>query len=89
MSLRDFRKAGHTPTLFCAFLYFDISFMVWMLLGALAPFLVEQFRLTPAQKGLMVAVPLLGGAVLRLRSCHPSSLTTVISLTTACRSRAG
>jgi MFS transporter, NNP family, nitrate/nitrite transporter len=66
MNLRDFRRAGHFPTLLCAFLYFDISFMVWMLLGALAPFLVERYQLTPAQKGLMVAVPLLGGAVLRL-----------------------
>jgi NNP family nitrate/nitrite transporter-like MFS transporter len=66
MNLRDFRRAGHLPTLLCAFLYFDISFMVWMLLGALAPFIVADFELTPAQKGLMVAVPLLGGAVLRI-----------------------
>jgi nitrite reductase (NADH) large subunit len=36
MKLRDFLKAGHSPTLFCAFLYFDVSFMVWVLLGALA-----------------------------------------------------
>jgi NNP family nitrate/nitrite transporter-like MFS transporter len=66
MNLRDFRRAGHFPTLLCAFLYFDISFMVWMLLGALAPFIVADFDLSLAQKGLMVAVPLLGGAVLRL-----------------------
>src|SRR5690606_40238328 len=25
----SFWKAGHTPTLFAAFLYFDLSFMVW------------------------------------------------------------
>ncbi len=36
MQLRGFLKAGHAPTLLCAFLYFDISFMVWVLLGALA-----------------------------------------------------
>jgi NNP family nitrate/nitrite transporter-like MFS transporter len=36
MSLRDFRKAGHPPTLIAAFLYFDISFMVWVILGPLA-----------------------------------------------------
>ena len=36
MTVRDFMKAGHTPTLLCAFLYFDVSFMVWVLLGALA-----------------------------------------------------
>ena len=41
MSLKDFLRAGHTPTLFCAFLYFDISFMVWVLLGALANAIVR------------------------------------------------
>jgi len=28
MRLSEFRKAGHTPTLAAAFLYFDVSFMV-------------------------------------------------------------
>ena len=36
MNLRDFRKAGHWPSLLSAFLYFDISFMIWVLIGALA-----------------------------------------------------
>jgi NNP family nitrate/nitrite transporter-like MFS transporter len=66
MNLRDFRRAGHTPSLLCAFLYFDVSFMVWLLPGALANSIVADFGLSDAQKGLMVAVPLLGGAVLRL-----------------------
>jgi NNP family nitrate/nitrite transporter-like MFS transporter len=66
MNLRDFRRAGHLPTLFCSFLYFDISFMVWVMLGALANAIVPDFGLAPAQKGLMVAVPLLGGALLRI-----------------------
>jgi NNP family nitrate/nitrite transporter-like MFS transporter len=66
MNLRDFRRAGHWPTLLCAFLYFDISFMVWVLLGALANSIVPDFGLSDAEKGLMVAVPILGGAVLRL-----------------------
>jgi NNP family nitrate/nitrite transporter-like MFS transporter len=66
MNLRDFRRAGHLPTLLCAFLYFDISFMVWVLLGALANSIVPDFGLADAEKGLMVAVPILGGAVLRL-----------------------
>ncbi len=35
MHLRDFARTGHPPTLFSAFLYFDISFMVWVLIGAL------------------------------------------------------
>ena len=32
---KGFLKAGNLPTLFAAFLYFDISFMVWVLLGPL------------------------------------------------------
>ncbi len=66
MDFRDFRRAGHLPTLFSAFLYFDISFMVWILPGALANFIVPEFGLSDSQKGLLVAVPLLGGALLRL-----------------------
>jgi len=66
MHLRDFLRSGHPPTLACAFLYFDISFMVWVVLGALANSIVPDFGLQPAQKGLMVSIPLLSGAVLRL-----------------------
>src|SRR6476469_2486913 len=66
MNLRSFLKAGHTPTLFCAFLYFDISFMVWVLIGALAKSIVPYLGLDDAQRGLMVAIPLLGGAILRV-----------------------
>jgi len=63
---RSFLKAGHTPTLFAAFFYFDLSFMVWVLLGPLGVAIAKDFHLTPAQKGFMVAVPLLAGAFLRL-----------------------
>lgn len=66
MNVRDFLKAGHTPTLLCAFLYFDISFMVWVLLGALANSIVPDFQMNETQRGLMLALPLLGGAILRL-----------------------
>ena len=66
MHLRGFLKEGHPPTLICAFLYFDISFMVWVMLGALANSIVPDFNVQPAQKGLMVSVPLLSGALLRL-----------------------
>src|SRR5476649_504637 len=68
MNMRDFLKAGHTPSLFCAFLYFDISFMVWVLIGALANSIVPDpdFMLTEAQRGLMIALPMLGGAFLRI-----------------------
>ncbi len=62
---KGFLKAGHLPTLVAALLYFDVSFMVWVLLGPLAPFLREQFALTATQQGLLVAVPLLGGSLFR------------------------
>jgi len=46
--------------------YFDISFMVWVLLGGLSTAIDDQLHLSDAQKGILVAVPLLGGALLRL-----------------------
>jgi NNP family nitrate/nitrite transporter-like MFS transporter len=66
MNLRDFKQSGHWPTLFGAFLYFDVSFMVWTLMGALGVFIAQDFHLTPGEKGLVVAVPLLGGSILRI-----------------------
>ena len=62
----NFWKAGHTPTLLSAFLYFDLSFMVWVLLGPLAVQIATSLHLSPAQKGLMVATPVLAGALLRI-----------------------
>jgi len=61
-----FWKAGHRPTLFAAFFYFDLSFMVWVLLGPLGVAIASDLGLTPAQKGLMVAIPTLAGALLRV-----------------------
>ena len=66
MVSRAFLKSGHTPTLLSAFLYFDLSFMTWVLLGPLGVAIAKDFGLTPAQKGLMVAIPVLSGAILRL-----------------------
>jgi len=66
MISKDFLKSGHTPTLVSAFLYFDMSFMVWVLLGALSVQIAKDLGLSAAQKGLMVAVPILAGAALRL-----------------------
>ncbi|GAB3547601.1 nitrate/nitrite transporter [Noviherbaspirillum agri] len=66
MKSSSFWKAGHTPTLLASFFYFDLSFMVWVLLGPLAIQISTDLALTPAQKGLMVATPLLAGALLRI-----------------------
>lgn len=40
--------------------------MIWVLLGALGNHVAGDFRLSPAQKGLITAVPLLTGSFLRL-----------------------
>ncbi len=61
-----FWQAGHRPTLFAAFLYFDLSFMVWVILGPLGVQIASDLGLSPAQKGLMVATPVLSGALLRI-----------------------
>lgn len=66
MKLSDLKSSGHWPTLLTAFLYFDLSFMVWTILGPLGNQIAEALKLNADQKGTMVAVPLLGGAVLRL-----------------------
>ena len=63
---QSFFRAGHLPTLVSAFLYFDVSFMVWVMLGPLAVFIAKDLHLTPGQKGLMVATPVLAGAALRI-----------------------
>ena len=66
IKLRDIRTSGHWPTLLAAFLYFDMSFMVWTLLGPLGAQIGGALGLTAQQKGFMVATPILAGAVFRL-----------------------
>lgn len=66
MKKTGFRMSGHVPTLVASLVHFDVSFMVWVLLGALGAYISADLGLTPAQKGLMVAVPPLGGSVFRL-----------------------
>jgi MFS transporter, NNP family, nitrate/nitrite transporter len=60
------QPAGHKPTVFAAFLHFDLSFMIWVLLGALGVSISESLGLSPAQKGLMVAIPILSGSLMRI-----------------------
>ena len=62
----SFWRSGHRPTLIAAFLYFDLAFMVWVILGPLAPDIAAALSLSPAQRGLMVATPTLMGALLRV-----------------------
>lgn len=63
---RKFLKVGHFPTLLGSFLYFDVSFMVWGMVGALGVFISEDLALTSTEKGLVTAFPVLGGALLRI-----------------------
>src|SRR5919202_7072584 len=63
---RGFLKAGHWPTLIAAFLYFDLSFMAWVILGPMAVQIAADLGLSPAEKGLMVATPVLAGAGFRV-----------------------
>src|SRR5215510_9943935 len=64
-AMTGFFRAGHLPTLVAALLYFDVSFMAWILLGPLAPFLREELGLSATAQGLITAIPLLGGSIFR------------------------
>ena len=65
MTKKSFLSSGHLPTLVSAFLYFDVSFMVWVLFGPMTPFIADQMHLSATQKGLLTAIPLLGGSFFR------------------------
>lgn len=64
-SFKTFLQSGHGPTLFASFLYFAFSCCIWVLNGAMAPFITEEFNLTPAEKGLMLSIPIFAGALMR------------------------
>lgn len=66
IGIKKFSRTGHLPTLLGAFLYFDVSFMIWVLIGALGVFIAKDFDLSATGKGLIVALPILGGSLLRL-----------------------
>src|SRR4051794_23034315 len=66
MRMSEFRRAGHTPSLVAALLHFDVSFAIWVILGSLGAYIAEDLALSPAQKGVLVAIPLLSAAVCRV-----------------------
>jgi NNP family nitrate/nitrite transporter-like MFS transporter len=53
-------------TLFASFLHFDVSFMVWVILGPLALFIAKDLDLSIGQKAFLVSIPPLGGAFFRI-----------------------
>lgn len=66
MRFKKFLSTGHWPTLLAAFLYFDVSFMVWVVLGPLALYLTQELGLSIEEKFTIVAIPILSGALLRI-----------------------
>ncbi|GIP16651.1 nitrate transporter [Paenibacillus montaniterrae] len=66
MENKSFWNSGHKPSLFGAFLYFDFSFMVWVLIGPLSVLIANDYDMTAAQKANLVALPILGGSILRI-----------------------
>ncbi len=66
MKLAQLKASGHWPTLLTSFLYFDVSFMVWTILGALGALIAPTLGLNAQQKFLMVSTPILSGAFLRI-----------------------
>lgn len=64
--LRGLLQVGHPATLLGAFVHFDVSFMVWVLIGALGAYIARDLNLGPAQKGLLAAIPVLGGSLFRI-----------------------
>jgi NNP family nitrate/nitrite transporter-like MFS transporter len=64
-AFHTFLKSGHSPTLFAAFLYFAFSCAIWVLNGAMAPFIKEAYQLSAAQMGLMLSIPIIAGALMR------------------------
>ncbi len=65
MNVKGFLKSGHPPTLVLSFLYFDVSFMVWVLIGVLGAYIAGDFGMSASQKGFLVALPILGGSISR------------------------
>ncbi len=70
-NLKALKGQGHTPTLFMAFLYFDMSFMVWTMLGPLSTEIAQALAehgevIGPGQKATLLSLPILSGAILRI-----------------------
>lgn len=59
-------KSGHWPSLAGAWLHLTVSFMVWLLVGAMSIPLMVALQLSETEIAWLVSLPLLGGAVLRM-----------------------
>jgi len=71
INFKELKGKGHFPTLIMAFLYFDMSFMVWTMLAPLGPEIAASLKahgenITPNQMATILSLPILGGALLRI-----------------------
>jgi MFS transporter, NNP family, nitrate/nitrite transporter len=66
MQTKDGIRSGSPATVFASFLHFDMCFTIWVILGSLAVYIAKDLHLNDAEKGLMVAIPVLGGSLARL-----------------------
>lgn len=57
---------GHWPSVVGAWLHLAVSFMVWLLMGALSLTFAQDLQLSQAEIALVVSLPLLSGAVFRV-----------------------
>ena len=63
--LQAIPQIGALPHPVCRISLFFVFCCIWVLNGAMAPFISETFNLSPAQKGLMLSVPIIAGALMR------------------------
>jgi MFS transporter, NNP family, nitrate/nitrite transporter len=66
MMIMPVLRSGHWPSLAGAWLHLTVSFMVWLLIGAMSLSLAYDLQLSDQQVAWLVALPLLGGAGLRV-----------------------
>jgi len=66
MAILEVLRSGHWPSLAGAWLHLTVSFMVWLLIGAMSISLAHDLQLSDQQVAWLVALPLLGGAGLRM-----------------------
>ena len=59
-------RSGHWPSLVGAWLHLTVSFMVWLLAGAMSLSLAQALGLSDQELAWLVSLPLLSGAVLRM-----------------------
>lgn len=59
-------RSGHWPSLVGAWLHLTVSFMVWLLAGAMSLSLAQALQLSDEELAWLVSLPLLGGAMLRM-----------------------